>query len=1254
MKSFQKIIASICLLVAVVFSAEWTGGINEIETSKIIDGKNYYEVSTAEELAYIAKLVNYGATNINVVLKNDIILGKDTSSIGSYSWTSIGNNSTVSFNGIFDGAGHSIYGLYIDETKGYMAGLFGILESNGIVKNVNLRHSLVIVESTLSGKPDEFAEVYVGSLIAINKGSLDNSSNKGLVIVRNGTYQKNYQGGLVGLNMGFISNSSNSDSLYFKRKNGGTGFVGGITGSNHGGNISNCQNTANIVSDGRTGGIAGDQWNGDDYASIDKCVNSGNIYLDETNTLYGHGGIVGSLNGYIRNCVNKGNIYNGTYNGGIVGFGFGLTKNSFSVSKNIGSDKKDNGGVAGHGSNTFNCYYDSTLLSNFQAQPEVSDTAFVLGKPTNFMQSNEFAWILNTTNGTEENSGLWSRYNDYPIFSNDTLQAIKQITFIDGNFSTALYTDYTGRIKSFPIPRSPNGQVFVEWRNSNGEYCDSKTSFTKDQTIVALYREWMGNSREPSESIVIDNLQFYVIKNAEELAWFAEQVNRGNNSINAVLNNDIVFGKDETTPATHLWNPIGKNSSVMFAGILDGNGYTIYGLNVQSSSIQYAGLVGVMASSGILKNITLSTTQINTASDVTGTAFDYHPVYAGSFVGLNNGEIVNCKSIYGSVLLSGVLGMQRRFSGGIVGYNAGTIANTINESRVYVYTIGGMTIAEGVGGIAGLNKGKIIDCENSARVNSAFEKSGGIVGWNEGSIIRSTNSGTVYTSMAYAGGISARNYSVIQDCKNTGSVIKTGAHHGHDMGGISGTNEGKIINSYSAADSITLGKSSSLNGGIVGTNGGSEWGYLTNCYFDSTLIPNLKTYAYEESYTKVVNVFKESTAKMQTDEFAWILNTTKGTSKNSRIWSRFKDYPVIANDSLLPIFRIIFVVNGDSIIKFTNYKGMIAEYPIPKAEAGKAIAGWVNETNDTTFAINPIFTKDQVVLPYYLAEEEVYYTIRFFDESGSLVDSQSVMAGEIPTYKGKSLKKESSVSHTYYFNGWNPKIEKATWHKDYVVTFGSLVRQYKITYLDYDSTVLFSAKFDYGTRLSYKDMPRRTSDSIYSYSFSNWNPSIQTVKDDAVYIASYDSALVKYSVMFMNGEDLLQAKLVAYGELPSYTGKHPTKSGFGKYDYTFVGWTPELEIVTDATVYKAVFDSTEIQGNAIPMNITGHFNVNAIGNKQIQISNVQTGFDYMILDLQGRIIAKGATNQSSVTISLNTQGHYIVKVNQELRFVSVR
>ena len=113
-------------------------------TLKDTDGDGAYEIGNADELYAFAAAVNGGNTAINGeltanivvnqnVLKDDGTLNGDGSNFRA--WPSIGTGSTTAYNGIFDGNGKPVSGLYVN-TKSqaiWGVGMIGYLGKEGIV-----------------------------------------------------------------------------------------------------------------------------------------------------------------------------------------------------------------------------------------------------------------------------------------------------------------------------------------------------------------------------------------------------------------------------------------------------------------------------------------------------------------------------------------------------------------------------------------------------------------------------------------------------------------------------------------------------------------------------------------------------------------------------------------------------------------------------------------------------------------------------------------------------------------------------------------------------------------------------------------------------------------------------------------------------------------------------------------------------------------------------------------------------------------
>jgi hypothetical protein len=212
------------------------------------------EIATAEMLKFFAMMVNSGHSFESVALTADIVLNPDyvdeweswealtpeaAQAQGLEQWTPIGNLSNP-FQGTFDGQGHTISGIYINNEDEFQ-GLFG--ENSGTIQNVG------VVKSFIKGYR------YVGGVVGLNSTNITNSYNTGTVMgIRSDV------GGVVGNNY-FDANVSNS---YNTGKVTGKGvsaeYVGGVVGRNFG-PITNSYNTGAVsmveAEPRGVGGVAG-------------------------------------------------------------------------------------------------------------------------------------------------------------------------------------------------------------------------------------------------------------------------------------------------------------------------------------------------------------------------------------------------------------------------------------------------------------------------------------------------------------------------------------------------------------------------------------------------------------------------------------------------------------------------------------------------------------------------------------------------------------------------------------------------------------------------------------------------------------------------------------------------------------------------------------------------------------------------------------------------------------------------------------
>jgi len=133
----------------------------------------FYQISTAEELLWFVFDVNSGDTKANAALTQDIVFNEDclervlkllgiSKADGDLTvWQPIGTLSNA-FAGIFDGQGHSISGLFINDKTQDNVGLFGATTSDAVIKNV------AVVDSYISGGEN------VGAICGKSEGKIEN------------------------------------------------------------------------------------------------------------------------------------------------------------------------------------------------------------------------------------------------------------------------------------------------------------------------------------------------------------------------------------------------------------------------------------------------------------------------------------------------------------------------------------------------------------------------------------------------------------------------------------------------------------------------------------------------------------------------------------------------------------------------------------------------------------------------------------------------------------------------------------------------------------------------------------------------------------------------------------------------------------------------------------------------------------------------------------------------------------------------
>ncbi|MDE6330162.1 MAG: hypothetical protein K2L83_05560, partial [Muribaculaceae bacterium] len=190
-----------------------------LDEPAVIDG--VYQISTGNELAWFAAHVNEGNYTAEAILTADIDLA-------GYDWTPIGGTTLAkSYQGEFNGAGHTVSGLYIGRPTATYQAMFAY--SNASISNLT-------VEGSVAGKQ------YVAGIAAYlgAKASIDRCVSDVTL-----TATGNYVGGITAstLKGSTVTNCINRGDVL------GLKYVAGVVGFANA-TVENCYNIGSIAGDG--------------------------------------------------------------------------------------------------------------------------------------------------------------------------------------------------------------------------------------------------------------------------------------------------------------------------------------------------------------------------------------------------------------------------------------------------------------------------------------------------------------------------------------------------------------------------------------------------------------------------------------------------------------------------------------------------------------------------------------------------------------------------------------------------------------------------------------------------------------------------------------------------------------------------------------------------------------------------------------------------------------------------------------------
>ena len=287
---------------------------SELTASRVVYSQKYIAYTAEGLLAWAEAARKDLSTSCTLAANIDLT---DTE------WTPIGNYENP-YTGTFDGGGHILTGLTIDQSEANYIGLFGAIGEGGTVKKLKL------TGVTIKGR------TWVGAIAGINSGIIENCSAAGEITGSGNNvggiagYQFNgtitgcsaackitgsvdYVGGIIG----YQFNGTTTGCSAVGEITGSRDYVGGITGCQIDGTTADCHSSATVTGSNDVGGVIGQIETENKKAVLIACSFTGDVTVTYSRV----GGVVGysDTNTSITACYSTGNVSGEFYNGGVAG-----------------------------------------------------------------------------------------------------------------------------------------------------------------------------------------------------------------------------------------------------------------------------------------------------------------------------------------------------------------------------------------------------------------------------------------------------------------------------------------------------------------------------------------------------------------------------------------------------------------------------------------------------------------------------------------------------------------------------------------------------------------------------------------------------------------------------------------------------------------------------------------------------------------------------------------------------------------------
>ena len=289
----------------------------------------------------------------------------------------------------------------------------------------------------------------------------------------------------------------------------------------------------------------------------------------------------------------------------------------------------------------------------------------------------------------------------------------------------------------------------------------------------------------------------------------------------------------------------------------------------------------------------------------------------------------------------------------------------------------------------------------------------------------------------------------------------------------------------------------------------------------------------KESTASVIYTFEKWVSNVNGNATADLTNITADKAVYAKYSSEARTYNVKFCDW-----------DGSLLEEQTIEYGQSATSPQEPYREGYRFDKWNTSYNN--------ITEDLQITATYIRQ----FTVKFVDYDNSIIDLQLV------DYGADATKPNNPTRKNYSFIGWNTTFTNVV--ADLTVK-AQYIRQYTVTFVDYDGTVISTDVVNSGENATPPSNPVRV-----GYTFTSWNQSYNNIVSDMEIMAVYE--INRYTVTFLDvdGSVISSIANVAHGTTvipPETTDMYFDWSKTKGYRFTgWKDWSASQPIVGNITI----------------------------------------------------------------------------------------